>query len=226
MPNRKEGTMRSFALIFAVALSLSAAAFKESPLAQGGTATAGPNAPKTPQVGGTKTETKEIPYATEYRFDRNVTAGRQKVAQKGVAGKIITTYELKTVDGKQVKKVLSTKKVEPKPEIILISMPAIAQTRGGFTRAKTMTVVATAYSPLEPGLDWRTASGMRAGLGVIAVDPKVIPLGTKVYVEGYGFAIAGDTGGAIKGNKIDVCFPDLERMNRWGRKTVKIHILK
>ena len=60
---------------------------------------------------------------------------------------------------------------------------------------------------------------------VIAVDPSVIKLGTKVYVEGYGYAIAGDTGGAIKGNKIDVFFPTKEEAYKWGRKKVTIKIL-
>lgn len=61
---------------------------------------------------------------------------------------------------------------------------------------------------------------------MIAVDPKVIPLGTKVWVEGYGYAVAGDTGGAIKGNKIDVFIPTQSQALKWGRKNVKIKILK
>ena len=63
-------------------------------------------------------------------------------------------------------------------------------------------------------------------LKVIAVDPSVIKLGTKVYVEGYGYAIAGDTGSAIKGNKIDVFMPTQSSALKWGRKTVKIKIFK
>ena len=56
---------------------------------------------------------------------------------------------------------------------------------------------------------------------LIAVDPSVIPLGTKVWVEGYGEAIAGDTGGAIKGHKIDVLMSSGDQARAWGRKTVK-----
>ena len=63
-------------------------------------------------------------------------------------------------------------------------------------------------------------------LKVIAVDPNVIELGTKVYVEGYGYAIAGDTGGAIKGNKIDVFIPTKSEAYKWGRKNVKITIVE
>lgn len=60
---------------------------------------------------------------------------------------------------------------------------------------------------------------------VIAVDPKVIPLGTKVWVEGYGTAIAGDTGGAIKGNKIDIFVADKTAAYNWGRRVVTVKIL-
>ncbi|MCH2922074.1 3D domain-containing protein, partial [Listeria monocytogenes] len=72
--------------------------------------------------------------------------------------------------------------------------------------SKEVTVTATAYSKEEPGMGHMTASGidLNDNPRVIAVDPSVIPLGSRVYVEGYGEAIAADTGGAIKGNKIDV----------------------
>lgn len=60
---------------------------------------------------------------------------------------------------------------------------------------------------------------------LIAVDPAVIPLGSRVWVEGYGEAIAGDTGGAIKGHKIDVLVPSNAQARLWGRKTVKVIIL-
>lgn len=94
---------------------------------------------------------------------------------------------------------------------------------------KEMTVTATAYTAYCTGCSGTTAIGidLRANPNqrVIAVDPRVIPLGTKVWVEGYGEAIAGDTGGAIKGNKIDVFIPSQESAMAWGVKTVKIKIL-
>jgi 3D (Asp-Asp-Asp) domain-containing protein len=67
---------------------------------------------------------------------------------------------------------------------------------------------------------------MQAQFGVVAVDPKVIPLRTLLFVEGYGFAIAADTGGAIKGNKIDVCIPDRRRIYEWGRRKVTVYIFE
>lgn len=92
-----------------------------------------------------------------------------------------------------------------------------------------MLVTATAYTAYCTGCSGTTAYGidLRANPNqkVIAVDPKIIPLGTKVWVEGYGEAIAGDTGGAIKGNKIDVFIPSQESALAWGVKQVKIKVL-
>ncbi|KIL52444.1 G5 and 3D domain-containing protein [Jeotgalibacillus campisalis] len=94
---------------------------------------------------------------------------------------------------------------------------------------KELLVSSTAYTASCNGCSGITATGIdlkaNPGLKVIAVDPAVIPLGSKVYVEGYGYAIAGDTGGAIKGNKIDVFIPTKEEAYRWGNRQVKINIL-
>ncbi|MGE7634454.1 cell wall-binding protein EntA [Bacillus paramycoides] len=101
---------------------------------------------------------------------------------------------------------------------------------------RDLTVVATAYTahPSENGGTYGgrvlTAMGhdltANPNMKMIAVDPKVIPLGSKVWVEGYGEAIAGDTGGAIKGNRIDVLVGSDAAANKWGRKSVKVKILK
>ncbi len=94
--------------------------------------------------------------------------------------------------------------------------------------SKTIYVSATAYSHESTKSDY-TALGYNikknANMKLIAVDPAVIPLGSKVWVEGYGEAIAGDTGGAIKGHKIDVLMPNNGKAKAWGRKTVKVKIL-
>ncbi|PEO59370.1 enterotoxin [Bacillus toyonensis] len=101
---------------------------------------------------------------------------------------------------------------------------------------RELTVVATAYTahPSENGGTYGgrvlTAMGhdltANPNMKMIAVDPKVIPLGSKVWVEGYGEAIAGDTGGAIKGNRIDILLGSDSAAQKWGRKTVKVKILK
>lgn len=103
--------------------------------------------------------------------------------------------------------------------------PAAASQQSG----KEMTVSATAYTAFCAGCSGVTATGIdlrsNPNQKVIAVDPTVIPLGSKVWVEGYGEAIAGDTGGAIKGNKIDVFIPSKGAALDWGRKTINIKIL-
>jgi 3D (Asp-Asp-Asp) domain-containing protein len=82
---------------------------------------------------------------------------------------------------------------------------------------RTIRVVTTGYS-----LGGRTSSGLRVGWGVAAVDPAVIPLGTHMRIPGYGAAVAADTGGSIRGARIDLWFPTLARARAWGRRTVTI----
>ncbi|MEI2339393.1 3D domain-containing protein [Priestia megaterium] len=94
---------------------------------------------------------------------------------------------------------------------------------------KSMTVEATAYTANCAGCSGTTATGVNLKSNpnqrVIAVDPSVIPLGSKVYVEGYGQAVAADTGGAIKGNRIDVFVPSEGDAQQFGRKSVKITVM-
>ncbi|KGX90250.1 peptidoglycan-binding protein [Pontibacillus halophilus JSM 076056 = DSM 19796] len=96
--------------------------------------------------------------------------------------------------------------------------------------AKTLTVNATAYTANCQGCSGVTSTGIDLKANpdrkVIAVDPNVIPLGSEVYVEGYGKAIAGDIGGAIKGNKIDVFIPNRSDALNWGNKTVEVTVYK
>lgn len=100
----------------------------------------------------------------------------------------------------------------------------------GLEVVKTLTVSASAYTADCKGCTGITKTGINLkknpDLKVIAVDPKVIKLGTKVWVEGYGVAVAGDIGGAIKGNKIDVFMKSRDVAFEWGRKNVTIKILK
>ncbi|MBP3041664.1 hypothetical protein J9303_19675 [Bacillaceae bacterium Marseille-Q3522] len=95
-------------------------------------------------------------------------------------------------------------------------------------KGKELYVTATAYSHEDTKSDY-TSLGYNIrtnpNLKLIAVDPRVIPLGSKVWVEGYGIAVAGDTGGSIKGHKIDVLMPNSQAALQWGRRTVKIIIL-
>lgn len=97
--------------------------------------------------------------------------------------------------------------------------------RGG---SRTLTMLATAYDPCYecnyPYYGQPSYIGLPLAKGIIAVDPRVIPMGTRLYVEGYGEGIAADQGGAIKGNHIDLCFATHQQALNWGMKTVKVTI--
>jgi 3D (Asp-Asp-Asp) domain-containing protein len=107
--------------------------------------------------------------------------------------------------------------------------PAPAETTNSEPAGKEITVEATAYTAECEGCIGITKTGVDLNANpdkkVIAVDPSIIPLGSKVYVEGYGYATAEDTGGAIKGNRIDVFVPEQNDALQWGRKQVKVTII-
>ena len=91
--------------------------------------------------------------------------------------------------------------------------------------SRVIRVEATAYSAAEPGLSAYTATGTLCRHGVIATDPFVIPLGTRVYIPGYGYAVAEDTGSAIVGHKIDVAFDTVAECYEFGRQFIDIYIV-
>ncbi|PFN79161.1 peptidoglycan-binding protein [Bacillus sp. AFS076308] len=109
------------------------------------------------------------------------------------------------------------------------SVPAVPAASTNNTSSKEITVKATAYTASCEGCSGTTATGIdlkaNPNAKVIAVDPSVIPLGSKVHVEGYGEAVAGDTGGAIKGNRIDIFIPSEHDAINFGVKQVKVTIL-
>lgn len=111
---------------------------------------------------------------------------------------------------------------QPKPETPKPAEPSTPTTSG-----KTMQMQSTAYSCAESVNTFFTAMGidLRQNPQVIAVDPSVIPLGSMVEVSGYGIAIAGDTGGAIKGNIIDCHFPTVDQCIQWGRRSVTVTVI-
>jgi 3D (Asp-Asp-Asp) domain-containing protein len=98
------------------------------------------------------------------------------------------------------------------PSVPVVAAPAVPLAGG-----RQMTVVATGYS-----LPGTTATGMPVGSGVVAVDPSVIPLGTRMTIPGYGEGVAADTGSAVKGAIIDLWFPTTAQALAWGRRTVTI----
>ncbi|HLU23199.1 MAG TPA: ubiquitin-like domain-containing protein [Bacillaceae bacterium] len=168
--------------------------------------------------------------------DSTLAKGSEKVVQQGKEGLLKKEYEVTKENGKEIDRKLVAEKTvqESQNKIVAVGTKVmVAQvSRGNNTVAangKEMYVEATAYTAYCNGCSGKTATGINLrsnpDVKVIAVDPRIIPLGTKVWVEGYGYAVAGDVGGAIKGDKIDVFMPTKEQAFRFGRKKVKIRIL-
>jgi len=182
----------------------------------------------------------EIPFDTQYVESDTLLPGQSEIQEKGENGilrQVVKTFE---ADGKIIDQQVrsSSEFKSPKQEVILRnskpipkkkvtiqnSMPVVQE---GLDLAKmniglTLNVESTAYTYTGN----KTVTGVEPREGLIAVDPKVIAMGSKVYVEGYGYAIAADTGGAILGNRIDVFFPTLRQCIDWGRKSVHVYVLK
>ncbi len=91
--------------------------------------------------------------------------------------------------------------------------------------SRVLTMEASAYSSQDPGNGNYTATGSRLKKGIVSVDPRLIPLGTRLYVEGYGYAVADDVGGAIKGHRIDLAYDSRSEALQFGRQTVKVYVL-
>jgi len=170
------------------------------------------------------TEIKSIPFETVSRKDYNLPLGEKKVIQEGEEGQEeVTTIEI-LEDGEVVSTTTESKVIKaPKPRIVLTGTVQVAS-RGGveFSYTEKKRMMATAYTHTGN----RTATGTIPRVGVVAVDPKVIPLGTRLYIDGYGFARAEDTGRAIKGDKIDLFLDTEEETKRFGRRWVTVYILK
>jgi len=172
------------------------------------------------------TVTEEIPYETKEIKDFHLAPGSRHIVQEGSKGLKETKVRVTYKDGEEIKREkLKTKVVKkPVPRIIAVGdRSGIIFSRGKTYRAvKKMTMVVSAYTHTGNP----TATGEIPKRGTIAVDPRVIPLGTKLYVEGYGYGTASDTGGEIKGARLDVFFENRQQALKWGLKRVEVLILE
>lgn len=164
-------------------------------------------------------------------FTNSLKMGQVTQTATGTPGEKLTRYLVRYEDGKPVSKTAIGADVVKKPvdRVVAIGSRGQYTSRGEHRTRKILKMWATAY---EPGprscgkyATGRTSCGLKAGYGVVAVDPRVIKLGTKLYIEGYGYALAGDRGRAIKGNKIDLGFPTVREALNFGSRTVIVHVL-
>ena len=177
-----------------------------------------------------------VSFAVVSQKDNTLQKGQEKVLTEGKEGLVAKEYEVIKENGTEVSRNLVSEKVvqEKRDKVVAVGTKVVqVASRGQSSSTPSggteMTVESTAYTAYCAGCSGTTATGFNLrsnpNAKVIAVDPRVIPLGTKVWVEGYGYAVAADTGGAIKGNKIDVFFPEKSQAYKWGRKKVKIRIV-
>jgi len=177
-----------------------------------------------------KIEEQEIPelYQIIRQPDPTMEKGVEETVQAGENGLKKATVRVKFEDGVKVSAdVLSeVVAVHAKPQIIRVGTRDMVDTSRGAMRFRGVRYMeASAYLPTDGSSQGLTATGIAAGHGIVAVDPDVIPLGTQVYVPGYGMGLAADTGGAIVGDKIDLCMESASEAYRFGRRTVKVYIL-
>jgi len=168
---------------------------------------------------------EEVPYIIKRVLDPEVKRGTVKILETGVNGlirkKALVHYENRIEKGRRVVSEIVLR--EMKPEILSIGVKdTIMLTSRSFeTHKEVLELETTAYTHTGN----TTFTGVYPQVGTIAVDPKIIPLGTKMWVEGYGYGIAQDTGGLIKGHIIDLFMDTEEECWDWGRRKVNVYIL-
>ena len=186
---------------------------------------------------------EEIPFKTKIVADTSMSISDSKIVTRGVAGIDCQTYEVLMYDGVEISRnLLSTERIqEPVDQVKAVGTQGGRVTEKGddFSYSRVISCSATAYDlsfqscgkrPGDRGYGI-TASGTYAKPGTVAVDPRVIPLGTRMYIESadgsfvYGYCVAEDTGGAIKGNKVDLFFNTTGECYQFGRRNVNVYIL-
>ena len=158
-----------------------------------------------------KTAKESIPFEVEFRNNDNLPRGRQSVVSE-------ERREL-------ARDVVS----QPVPQVVEVGTGKnlMVETSRGFVRYRSArTFEASAYTLAEGSGTGLTSTGVVPYHGIVAVDPDVIPYGTRMYIPGYGFAVAGDCGGAINGSRIDLYMENYSDAISWGRRDVTVYFLE
>ena len=165
-------------------------------------------------------------YHTVYKADPNMTIGKTKVTQKGVTGVKVTTYMLSKEDGKVISKSkVGTETVaKEKDKVISYGTKILSGVPKDLKYVKKLSHVRAVsyYFSGNP----HGAYGLKCEYGTCAVDKSVIPLGSLIYVEGYGYAIANDVGSGVKGKTVDLYMEKLSQCGIWGARWVNVYIVR
>jgi uncharacterized protein YabE (DUF348 family) len=171
---------------------------------------------------------ERVPFGRVTLGDATMPRGLQRVVQRGRPGTRLRRVAVTTADGVVIRRepVEAVITRPPLDRIVHVGTRRVFASRGEFAGREMLYMEATAYAPWHgKGVDGTTAIGLEAGYGVVAVDPRVIPLRSLLYIDGYGRAVAGDTGGAIKGYRIDLGYDTPREAYRFGRRVVRVYIL-
>ncbi len=181
----------------------------------------------------TEIRTEPVAYSTVENGIDTIPKGTREIVSEGKNGSATRTYLVKYVNGKKVNEAVYTEDVLVKPvdEVVNVGIGGTVTSKDGtvyhYSYRKQME--ATAYTYLPPYTTMTTATGQTLRKGIVAVDPKVIPLHTKMFITGsveYGYGIAEDTGGAIKGNIVDLAYMSYDECIQFGRRQMQVYILE
>ncbi len=185
-----------------------------------------------------------VPYETKLVENKKMLSTSKKIIQEGQPGILSNTFQIVMENGKIISKDLSSQKeiqtAIPKIEEYGTLLQYKASTGETFTYSKVYNMKATAYTTSFEECNKNsdhpafgiTYSGVRVKKGIIAVDPKVIPLGTRVYIEtvgrgaNYGFSLAADTGTGVNGYRVDLYMEERSAALQWGIRDVRVYILQ
>jgi uncharacterized protein YabE (DUF348 family) len=151
---------------------------------------------------------------TVYRNDPQLELGQTQVLAYGMDGYVRRQYRVTYENGREVgRELVSQDDVLPMDRVVaqgsmIAPMQLVLDDGTVITYVQDLEMYATWYNAVSSGGDGITATGARLDVGIVAVDPRVIPLGTRLYIPGYGLAVAADTGGGIVGNRLDLGYPD------------------
>lgn len=195
-----------------------------------------------------QTNTEDIPFNVVYREDPNMPQGQEKVLVEGTKGQLLKTAKVVYKNSEQISNTVirETVALQPADRVIAIGTGANASAEAkpvigeGYiitadgqmlTYSNTAQFTATAYSHLDEGCNMITATGTTVRTGTVAVDPSVIPYGTRMFIVAndgsyiYGIGTAEDCGGAIKNTRLDLYFDTLEKCKQFGVRQCTVYFL-
>ena len=196
-----------------------------------------------------ETYTLDIPFETKKVKDPSMPKGQKKVLTKGVVGQVLCTADVAYLNAEEVSRKVTHKEVlqEAQTQVVAVGTgksvgkksdkPLIGDgvivlpTGEVLTYYKKDTYKATAYTHYDEGCNTTTATMSEVRWGVVAVDPRIIPYGTRMFIiteDGefvYGIGTAEDCGGAIKGKRLDLYMPTLREAFAFGRQDVDVYFL-